>query len=108
MVTSGLGSDQTKRYKSNLIACMNFLCDPSKKYPKTHNFTDEELFTLTPEHIFKYMAHKAYGKIDPNFNIDLPTKSQSSTLKFSKKAISYFMPNRLLLWNKQIKQRNLS
>jgi hypothetical protein len=75
MVTSGLGSDQSKRYKSNLVACMNFLCKPSKKYPKTHNFTDEELFTLTPEHIFKYMAHKAYGKIDPNFDTDFPTKS---------------------------------
>jgi hypothetical protein len=108
MVTSGLGSDQTKRYKSNLVACMNFLYKPSEKYPKTHNFTDEELFTLTPEHIFKYMAHKAYGKIDPNFNTDFPTKSQSSTLKFAKKAISYYIPNRLLHWNEQTKQGNLS
>jgi hypothetical protein len=53
MVTSGLGSDQTKRYKSNLVAYMNFLRKPSKKYPKTHNFTDEELFTLKME---KYLS----------------------------------------------------
>jgi hypothetical protein len=94
MATTSFGSDQTKRYKSNLIACMNFLRKPCKKYSKTHNFTDEELFTLTPKHLFKYLAYKAYGKVDLNFKVNYPTKNQSLTLKFAKKAISYYMPNR--------------
>jgi hypothetical protein len=54
------------------------------------------------------MAHKAYGKIDLNFDLNHPTKSQSSTLQFTKKAISYYIPNRLLHWNEQTQQGNLS
>ena len=41
---------------------------------------------------------KAYGIPDPGPN-DNPTEGRSSALAFAKKAISYFMPNRLMSWN---------
>jgi len=41
---------------------------------------------------------KAYGISDPGPN-DNPIEGRSSALAFAKKAISYFMPNKLMPWN---------
>ena len=44
------------------------------------------------------MANKVFGKPDPD-EFDRPTKGRSALLKFAKKALSYFMPNKLMKWN---------
>ena len=41
---------------------------------------------------------KAYGIPDPGPN-DNPTEGRSSALTFAQRAISYFMPNKLMSWN---------
>ena len=44
------------------------------------------------------MRLKVYSNPDPNPN-DNPTQVRSSSVDYTKKAISYFMPNRLMYWN---------
>ena len=75
-------------------------------HPKTHSFENHELLALTPEDIYKFMAKKAFGKPDPNLEVDQPVCGQSSSLEFTKKAISFFMPNRLIPWNEETRSGN--
>ena len=56
-------------------------------YPKDKYFSTEELLQLTPEHIYAYLAKKAYGKVDPT-DTDNQTHGKSSSLKFHKKTIN--------------------
>jgi hypothetical protein len=69
------------------------------QYPKkNYAFQPELLVQVTPNDIYKWMAFKAYGKEDPGPN-DNPTCGRSSSLMYYKKALSYFMPHRLMHWN---------
>jgi hypothetical protein len=62
--------------------------------------SQEELFTLTPKDIYNFLATKAYGV--PNQSpIAHPTNGRNASLEFAKKEISYFMPNRLMVWNQR-------
>jgi hypothetical protein len=70
------------------------------QYPKNHPFTVDELLEVTPTDLFKWMAFKVYGIENPGPN-DNPTFGRSSSLSYYKKAISYFMPHRLIQWNFQ-------
>ena len=60
--------------------------------------SQEELLTITPELLYRYCAHKVYGKTDPSAD-DNPTLGRSSNIAYIKKAVSYFMPNRLATWD---------
>lgn len=53
-----------------------------------------------------YICLKVYGKEQPDFAMDKPTEGCSSSIKFAQKAISFFMPNRLIHWCNQTKQEN--
>ena len=91
-------AENLARYKNHLVALYNHAFDTN--YSKDHQFTEEELFALHPEHVFAYFCQTAYGTSTP-LETDRPTKCRSSTLEFAKKAISSFMPNRLIAWNAQ-------
>ena len=82
----------------NLVNSTNYECD--------HNFSDEVLYTLTPAQIKRYLCLLAYGKEDPDVDVDHPTECRSSNLEFAKKAISSYMPNRNMTWNNQSNQGN--
>ena len=86
-------------YKASLVGLWNMHHGTS--YTLEHEFTNNQLFSITPEQVVRFMCLKVYGLQLPNFETDIPTKGRSSSLEFSKKAISYFMPNKLLAWNKQ-------
>ena len=49
--------------------------------------------------MYRVLAKKVYGREDPPGVDDNPTKIKSTTFDYYKKAISYFMPNKLLKWN---------
>ena len=87
---------QSPVYKSVLIAMMSYR--DGIEYSKSYKFSPEELGEVTPEDVYKWMAMKVYGRPDPN-NDDNPTHGRSSSLEYYKKALSYFMPNRLSTWN---------
>ena len=88
----------SKRYKSYLVECYNLSFGTD--FGKDYSFRNEELFQLTPLHVSHYFAKLAYGTIAPGAE-DFPTECRSSTLNFAKKAISYYMPNKLMHWNEQ-------
>jgi hypothetical protein len=69
------------------------------KYNKYYEFFQEEQGALKPMDVNIYiMCMKAYGTAEPNRD-DHPLFVRSSTLMFWKKAIPYYMPNKLMAWN---------
>ena len=53
---------------------------------------------LLPQQIVRHMKLKVYGTPDPSHDAN-PTKGRALSLGFMKKAISFFMPNRLTKYN---------
>ena len=51
------------------------------------------------------MSNKVFGTSSLPKN-SKPTRGRSSTIEFSKKAISYFMPNKLMKWDLESNCRN--
>jgi HEPN domain-containing protein len=67
-------------------------------YAQNSEFTDNQLAEITPNDLARWFCLKAYGVADPAPNAN-PTVGRSSSLEFYKKAISYYMPNRLSAWD---------
>jgi len=75
-------------------------------YPKKHYaFRPEMLVLVKPHDLYKWLAFKAYGTEVPGPN-DNPTFGRSSSLMYYKKAISYYMPHRLIHWNFETQSGN--
>ena len=104
MPRSGLSQDADKNYKPYLNRCMNLV--RGTDHPKTYEYSDEELYTLRPEEIARFFGIIAYGNEHPNLQTDNPTNGRSSTLEYAKKSISYYMPNRNMVWNNRSKEGN--
>jgi hypothetical protein len=51
------------RYKSVLVRFMSFLKE--HEYAKDYEFSPEELGTVTPIDVKKYMCYRAYGTVEP-------------------------------------------
>ena len=71
----------------------------------SHIFSNDELFQLTPEHIYGFLADKVFGTSSPSEDCK-PTYGRASSMEFTKKAISFYMPNRLMKWDVQNRSRN--
>ena len=95
--------DDQPRYKKYLVGCMNHAFGTN--HPRNYMFSNDELFQLTPEHVYAYMCTYAFGTANPGAD-DCPTVCRSSTIEVAKKAISYYMPNRLMPWNSQTRSGN--
>ena len=83
-------------YRKSLIAFWNYT--HNIRLQAEHILTEEELLTVTPTQLYAFFAYKAYGIPNPNEH-DNPTFGRSSSIEFHKKAISFFMPNRLAHWD---------
>ena len=70
----------------------------SSEYDEEHDFSIQELGRITPHDVYRWLAFKAYGNEDPGPD-DKPTRARSDSLMYWKKALSYFMPNRISPWN---------
>ena len=71
----------------------------------TTQWTDEDLYAITPRDVCRYLKKKAYGTPDPGPG-DRPIFARDEGLSYSKKAISFFMPNSLMQWNPQREEGN--
>lgn len=91
-----------RAYKGQLIQCMSFI--DGLKYPMDHEFSREELRRVTADDIVSFFNYKTYGTTTPGPE-DEPTKLRYYTLKFAKKAINYFMPDKGK-WNDVKKRGN--
>jgi hypothetical protein len=75
------------------------------EYGKDHTFSEEELLEIVPEDICLYMKFKSYNNCNPDED-SRPIHIRSSTLCFIKKALSYFMPRKRMLWDPIRKEGN--
>eukprot|EP00957_Ditylum_brightwellii_P097283 7409343-Ditylum_brightwellii.AAC.1 len=73
--------------------------------PDNYECSMYELECLTPHGIYCWMACKVYGRDDP-LPDDNSTEGCSTSLKYHKKATSYYIPNCRVQWNKISKVRN--
>lgn len=86
----------TNRYKPELLGFMSF--KDGVKYSSDREFTMAELLRITPDDLCRWMNEQAYGDSVPN-DAMRPVHRRSSTLEFSKKAISSFMPRSSTTWD---------
>ena len=85
-------------YKSTLDNLMSFVHFTAAPYSRDKTYTKGELRALTPENVLHWMNLKAFGAVaDPPMDAN-PTLARGNSLAFWKKAISFFMPNRLMVW----------
>ena len=92
-----------KSYRMVLNAFMSFR--DGVLYTNTHLFSDDALLETTPEQLVKYFCLKVYGVAEPTPEMR-PTQGRSNSILFAKKAISYFMPNKLETWSIRAKSGN--
>jgi hypothetical protein len=85
------------RYQPVLIKMMSFL--DGVEYEADKQFTLAELGELTPDRLMEWFNFMAFGVANPPHGHDMHPVLRSSTISYRKKAISSFMPNRLMTWN---------
>jgi hypothetical protein len=83
------------QYKSNLDNLLSFI--HNQDYTYNQIYSKGELLALTPQHILQWMKKKACCVTDPALDVN-PTLARASLLKYWKKALSFFMPNCLIVW----------
>ena len=88
-------SDRT--YKKTLVRLMSYL--DNIEYENDAEFTEQQLGELTPEKLMKWFNHETFDIPDPPVGHDLAPLVRTNTLKYWKKALSFFMPNCLMPWN---------
>ena len=62
-------------------------------------FCEVELANITATDVERYLRLKAYGVAEIHTTLERPTLCRSNTLEVYKKAISYFIPNRIPHWD---------
>lgn len=87
------------RYLNSLMQHKNGV-----NYRRDRTFSLVEIRSITPDHIYRWMALKAYGIENPTPE-DNPTECRSSSMEYFKKAISYFMES-TQAWNNETNSGN--
>ena len=82
-------------YKSSLDSLMSYFHGVDNG--KEGQYTKGELRALTPDDVVAWMNVKTFDDPDPPLDAN-PTECRSSSLEFWKKALSFFMPDRLTAW----------
>ena len=85
-----------KLYKASLDHLMSFTA--GERYAREYICSDEELIAITPRMVFRWMNFRTFGTIIPAVDAN-PISARSSSLQYWKKAISFFHPNRLMVWS---------
>jgi hypothetical protein len=71
---------------------------PGGEYPRMIEWYQEQLLAIVPDAIASYFKQLAYGTSMPGPN-DMPTHCRSTNLKQYKKAISFYIPNKISAWD---------
>ncbi|KAK1746653.1 hypothetical protein QTG54_003260 [Skeletonema marinoi] len=100
-------ASQINRYQRVLHEYMEH--NHSRAFPLNYQFSEDELSTVTPESILKWMNKKICGDADADMlhgDIPTPIRCSHHVLDFYKKSISYFMPNKGQVWDPETKRGN--
>jgi hypothetical protein len=88
-----------EEYKPYLCLMMAYISKaPGGEYPRTMEWDQEQLLAIVPKAIASYFKKLAYGTSTPGPH-DMPTQCRSTNLEQYKKAISFYMPNKILAWD---------
>ena len=85
-----------KTYAKCLSELMSFI--DGVHYDATASFTRDELLAITADQVAAYLNKKAYGTPSPSPD-DRPHHMRAASLAYHKKAISQFMPLRIMAWD---------
>jgi hypothetical protein len=70
--------------------------------PQHYKPSNDELHAITPEHIERYLNYITFNSEEPEKGDEGQAEViRASTAEFYKKAILYYIPNRLMGWNEQ-------
>ena len=92
-----------KDYKPTITSMLSYL--DNVQYPSDFEPPRARLLELKPKDIVKWMKMKAYGTDTPPPEAN-PTLCRCNSLKFWKKAISFFMPNKMMKWDEVTERGN--
>jgi hypothetical protein len=93
--TTAKGND----YKPYLVRMMNFIDEPDPPYTNATTFSVEHLSNITAKDYMRHVNFRVYGVAEPPPGHTLAPMQRTSTVEYQKKAISFYMPNRLMQWN---------
>ena len=79
---------------------MRFL-DNDDTYNKDTHFTRARLLQITPEDIMRKFNLDVFGVENPPSNHSITPKRRCHTIKAAKRALSYYMSNNMMVWNKE-------
>ena len=82
-------------YPATLLKVIGYL--DGATYPKGSVISSEQLQRVTPKDLMRYFNKITFDSEDPGE--DASPTVRSSSLEFYKKALSFYMPNRLMVWN---------
>ena len=85
----------TKRYKSVLVKFMSYL--DNHEYSIDHEFTTERLSQIKPPDLMQWLNFQVYEMEHPEDDAKL--NKRHTAIAFWKKAISYYMPNKTMVFN---------
>jgi hypothetical protein len=85
-----------KPYLCQMMAYIN--TPPGGEDPRTMEWNQEQLLTIVPDAIASYFKQLAYGTSTPGQK-DMPTHCRGTNLEQYKKAISFYMPNKISAWD---------
>jgi hypothetical protein len=88
-----------KDFHRYIVGLMSFV--DGVQYQMDACFQLSYFLDLTPVDIARYFCLIAYGTAEPDLEHDFPSQVRSSHLEFAKKAISWYMPNKLGHWQAQ-------
>eukprot|EP00980_Cylindrotheca_fusiformis_P006798 scaffold1423_cov74-Cylindrotheca_fusiformis.AAC.1 len=87
----------SRAYKGPLVRMMSHL--HNMQYDRDKVFTQEELAVVTSDDVMSFFNAMVFGDANVPAGHDMAPLHRSNTIKFWKKAISYFMPRRMVPWD---------
>ncbi len=87
---------QDRKYQAQLDHFMRFYRKYDYEIPA--KYTEEELSAVQDKDVAAYLNLMAFGVENPG-HLDRPTLVRSNTLAYLKKAISYYIPRKMMQWD---------
>ena len=104
-MASLVNAAKERQYKPQLVSLMKFL-DGRTDYDRNSVFARNRLLQITPEDLLRKFNNDVWGTPNPPANHDITPLKRCSTIKGAKKAISYYMPNNMMVWNEERRSGN--
>ena len=100
-----INAGKERQYKRYLVKLMKFL-DNDDTYDRNSTFSRERLLQITPEDLMRKFNLDVWGVENPPTDHDITPQKRCHSIKAAKRAISYYMPNNMMVWNEETRSGN--